>query len=132
MTTAEREAPAGLTRDAQAVWRQGYAAGRTAGGLGDFHRTSIERSRTGFGSHGDWSLADWMTAVVGELGELANLLKKRRRGESILLTDIHDEWADTFTYLMLLADALDITDPMDLVWRKFNKVSERIGWSPDA
>lgn len=76
----------------------------------------------------EWSEADWMNAVVGELGELANLLKKRRRGEYIAQQDVSDEWADVFTYLDLLGRRLNL-DPQNAVMGKFHRVSERIGWS---
>lgn len=99
-----------------------------------FHDLNVRRCEEGFGHRFDapypegWAAADWITAVVGELGELANLLKKRRRGEDIDPQAIEDEWADTFTYLDLLAECLRI-DPMPAVLRKFDQVSERIGWT---
>lgn len=99
----------------------------------NFRNVNLARCEdpTGFGkahaSISKWSPADWMTAVVGELGELANLLKKQRRGEDVDPQDICDEWADTFTYLDLLARRLAI-DPEDAVMSKFNRVSDRIGW----
>lgn len=35
---------------------------------------------TGFNhSIGDWSLSDWMTALTGEVGEAANIVKKLNR-----------------------------------------------------
>lgn len=98
-----------------------------------FHAMNVRRCEEGFGQKFSadypegWAAADWITAVVGELGELANLLKKRRRGEQISDQSIEDEWADTFTYLDLLAEALGI-DPMAAVLRKFDEVSDRIGW----
>lgn len=74
-----------------------------------------------------WSPADWITAVVGELGELANLVKKRRRGEDIPDQEIRDEWADTFTYHDLLGEALGVP-AMTAVLDKFDRVSQRISW----
>lgn len=98
-----------------------------------FRAENIRRCEEGFGHKFSapypegWSAADWVTAVVGELGELANLLKKRRRGEAIDPEDIAEEWADTFTYLLLLAEAEGI-DPMWAARNKFDRVSKRIGW----
>src|SRR5438045_2879197 len=63
---------------------------------------------------GSWSPADWMTATVGELGELASLIKMRNRerdglpGNKFSPTDrqIADELADVVTYLDLYGAAL--------------------------
>jgi NTP pyrophosphatase (non-canonical NTP hydrolase) len=100
--------------------------------LEQFHAMNVRRCEEGFGhrsnDHEGWTANDWMTAVVGELGELANLLKKRRRGEEIPDDLIRDEWADTFAYLDLLAEHLGF-DPMAAVLSKFDRVSERIGWA---
>jgi NTP pyrophosphatase (non-canonical NTP hydrolase) len=98
-----------------------------------FHAMNVRRCEEGFGhkftatDDSLWSPADWMTAIVGELGELANLLKKIRRGEEIPCELVEQEWADTFTYLDLLAEALGI-NPMAAVLRKFDEVSDRVGW----
>lgn len=54
----------------------------------------------------DWANEDWLEAVVGELGEYANVSKKYRRGDIDHAT-FHslaaDELADTVTYLDILA-----------------------------
>lgn len=79
----------------------------------------------------DWSLGEWMTAVTGELGEAANLIKKVRRGDLTLneaRVDLAKELADVVTYLDILAMQLDI-DLGVAVAAKFNEVSERIGSS---
>lgn len=85
-----------------------------------------------------WSSSDWMTAVVGELGELASLLKMRNRerdgimpGNKFSPTDkqIADEIADVFTCLDLLAATLGV-DLGCAVIEKFNEVSARFGF-PD-
>lgn len=75
-----------------------------------------------------WSATDWMTAACGELGEAANLIKKRRRGEDIATRDIAHEIADTVIYLDLLAARLGI-DLESAIREKFNIVSERVGSS---
>lgn len=82
-----------------------------------------------------WSPSDWLTAVTGELGELASLLKMRNRerdrlpGNKFSPTDrqIADELADVVTYLDLLAEVLGV-DLGQAVARKFNEVSERVGF----
>lgn len=84
-----------------------------------------------------WSPSDWLTAVTGELGELASLLKMRNRerdglpGNKFSPTDkqIADELADVLTYLDLLAAALGV-DLGKATVEKFNEVSARVGF-PD-
>ncbi len=84
-----------------------------------------------------WSPSDWLTAVTGELGELASLLKMRNRerdglaGNKFSPTDrqIADEIADVLTYLDLLAEVLGVDLGLAAA-RKFNEVSERVGF-PD-
>lgn len=77
----------------------------------------------------DWSLNDWMTAVAGEAGDLANLLKKVRRGDFTLeegRQDIADELADVAIYLDILAMRCGV-DLGRAIISKFNRTSERVG-----
>lgn len=77
----------------------------------------------------DWSPAEWLQATVGELGELANLLKKVSRGDFPLkevLPEIRKEFADVVTYLDIFAMQFGI-DLGDAVREKFNEVSRRVG-----
>lgn len=77
----------------------------------------------------DWSLAEWCNAVTGELGELANVLKKVQRGDLTLdeaRQQIADECADVVTYLDILAFRAGV-DLGDATRRKWNRVSERVG-----
>ena len=84
------------------------------------------------GGLNSWSPSDWLTAVTGELGELASLLKMRNRerdglpGNKFSPTDrqVADELADVLTYLDLLAATLGI-DLGQAAAQKFNEVSER-------
>lgn len=77
----------------------------------------------------DWSLAEWCNAVCGELGELANLIKKVQRGD-ITLEDarasIGKECADVLTYLDILAFRAGV-DLGAVTVQKFNEVSRRVG-----
>lgn len=76
----------------------------------------------------DWTPADWMTALAGEVGELANLLKKVRRGDLFISSarqDIADEIADVAIYLDLLAYHCGV-DLGAAVVSKFNRTSERV------
>jgi NTP pyrophosphatase (non-canonical NTP hydrolase) len=101
-------------------------------------RLPLFKNRRGEPAHSqpdgsDWSNPEWCNAVLGELGELANLLKKVRRGdysplemESHINKAIADELADVVTYLDILAFRCGVNlgqATMD----KFNEVSRRVG-----
>jgi NTP pyrophosphatase (non-canonical NTP hydrolase) len=76
----------------------------------------------------DWSLGEWCTAVLGELGEAANIIKKIKRGDISLdeaRTALAKEFADATVYLDILAYQADI-DLGAAVWAKWDEVSERI------
>jgi NTP pyrophosphatase (non-canonical NTP hydrolase) len=85
----------------------------------------------------EWSASDWMTAIVGELGELARLIKMRNRerdglpGNKFSPTDeqIGKEAADVLTYLDLFC-AMHGIDLGRAAAMKFNEVSQRVGF-PD-
>jgi NTP pyrophosphatase (non-canonical NTP hydrolase) len=77
----------------------------------------------------DWSLAEWMNAVAGELGEAANIIKKIRRGDISLAeakSSLAKEFADIATYLDITAMQAGI-DLGEAVRLKFNEVSARVG-----
>lgn len=90
---------------------------------------------------GSWSLSDWMTATMGELGEAANAAKKLNRvrdgivgndeTEAELRANFADELADTFIYLDLLAQSQGI-DLAAAVRAKFDRTSKKIGYTPPA
>lgn len=77
----------------------------------------------------DWSLAEWMNAVAGELGEAANIIKKIKRGD-ISLADakplLAKEFADIVTYLDITAMQAGI-DLGKATVEKFNEVRNRVG-----
>lgn len=91
----------------------------------------------------DWSPAQWLQAVIGELGEYANKRKKFERGDLTWAEFKHEaesELADVQTYLDILAQrCLDYTtlggtvmarsgiDLGQATIEKFNEVSERVG-----
>ena len=90
------------------------------------------RSRHGILVHAsdgaDWSLNDWCTALTGEVGEAANLLKKLHRGDYAfdeVQTDLGKELADIAIYLDILAFRAGI-DLGDAIIKKFNEVSVRV------
>lgn len=77
----------------------------------------------------DWSPAQWLQAVTGELGEYANLRKKYERGD-IHAADFYlaakKELADVAIYLDILSFRLGI-DLGAAIREKFNEVSVRVG-----
>jgi len=76
----------------------------------------------------DWSKPEWCNAVLGELGELANLLKKVQRGDMTMdeaRPAIADELADVQTYLDILAFQCGV-DLGAATVSKFNRVSDRV------
>jgi NTP pyrophosphatase (non-canonical NTP hydrolase) len=85
----------------------------------------------------DWSLSDWFTATLGELGEAANIAKKLNRvrdgipGNAETLEELRaalqDEVADVFIYLDLLAQSQGFTLE-EAVRAKFQKTSAKIGY----
>ena len=82
----------------------------------------------------DWVPAQWFQALIGELGEYANIRKKVERGdfdkdpagEATARLAMAEELADAQAYLDLLAQSVGVAlGPATL--RKFNVISERIG-----
>ena len=76
----------------------------------------------------DWSPAEWLEAVVGELGELSNMLKKVRRGDFTYEEAQHEiakEFADVAIYLDIYAYQFRI-DLGEAIRSKFNEVSDRV------
>lgn len=84
-----------------------------------------------------WSDSDWLVAIMGELGELASLIKMRNRerdglpGNKFSPTDeqVAKEAADVVTYLDLFCARNGINLGLAAAL-KFNEVSERVGF-PD-
>ena len=108
----------------------------------DFSKRNLQRceSPTGFNHKiSSWSLSDWTTAVAGEFGESANIIKKinrfrdritgnaREETLEVLLSRLKDELADTLIYLDLLIQAAGF-DPEEIVESKFKRTSDKIGY----
>lgn len=122
---AERDAAIARAEKADARVAEMGAQGLT---FRDLRAADIERNETSFHCEG-WSLCDWMTALAGEVGEAANVIKKVRRGDRTLddaRADLAKELADIQMYLDLLAHYAGI-DLGAATTAKFNEVSERIG-----
>jgi NTP pyrophosphatase (non-canonical NTP hydrolase) len=77
---------------------------------------------------GQWQYPEWVMAVCGELGEMANILKKVKRGSKkwnkTTKLAVQREIADTLIYLDLLAQSLDIELDIAVI-EKFNLVSKK-------
>lgn len=84
-----------------------------------------------------WSRSDWFTAIMGELGEAANVAKKLNRirdgipgneeSAAELKEKLKSELADTFIYLDLLAQAMGFVLD-DVVMKTFDAKSKQIGY----
>lgn len=83
----------------------------------------------------DWTPADWLVAVVGELGEAANVMKKLKRGDfgavgtpehDKAMSELRKEFADFITYADLMAMQFGI-DLGNAIMCKFNEVSMQVG-----
>lgn len=77
----------------------------------------------------DWSPAQWLQAVVGELGEYANLRKKVERGDFTLdeaRPALADELADVVIYLDILASQIGV-NLGDAIMSKWNRTSVKVG-----
>lgn len=85
----------------------------------------------------EWSPSDWMVALVGEVGELANVMKKLNRirdgiagnkeTEEELKAALAKEIGDIPPYLDLLAQRYNL-DVSSCTINKFNDVSKRMGF----
>lgn len=76
----------------------------------------------------NWTEAQWLKAVLGELGEYANLSKKFDRGdfpEKEFKLEAAKELADVQCYLDMLANKIGV-DLGNATKDKFNEVSERV------
>ena len=77
----------------------------------------------------DWPPALWLQAVVGELGEYANLRKKVERGDMTMDEArplLADELADVVIYLDILAMQLGV-NLGEAVMEKWNRTSDKVG-----
>lgn len=105
-----------------------------------FARANRERceSTKGFNHKlSDWTSSDWMTALVGEVGEAANIVKKLNRyrdnipgnkqTRETLAAELRKELGDVFVYLDLMAQSLGFRIE-DAATEVFNAKSADIGY----
>lgn len=84
-----------------------------------------------------WSTSEWMVAILGELGEAANIIKKLNRVRDgipgntetpeQLKAMLAEELANVFIYLDLTCQAHGLSLE-DIVVTKFQKTSKKIGY----
>jgi NTP pyrophosphatase (non-canonical NTP hydrolase) len=109
----------------------------TFGQFSEANRARCE-SRHGFNHPLDgWSTSDWMTAMVGEVGEAANVVKKLNRvrdgvpGNKVspdeLRAQLRKELGDVFVYLDLMCQSLGF-NIADAAAEVFNAKSAEIGY----
>lgn len=102
--------------------------------IANLKRIPLFKNRRGGPAHShpdgsDWGLGDWCTAVTGELGEAAGIIKQIKRKDFTLeqaREDLGKELADIVIYLDILAYRAGI-DLGYVTTRKFNEVSDRVG-----
>lgn len=94
--------------------------------LDDLQEAIETRSASEFKSE-EWTDAQNVCAIAGEVGELANLVKKRWRDGNIPQEDIEDEFADVLIYMVKFATAENI-NIREVTIRKFNKTSLKRGY----
>lgn len=71
-----------------------------------------------------WSIAEWMNAVAGEVGEACNIAKKMIRGDDVTIEQLAHELADVVIYADLVLAQRGVSLG-DAVREKFNIVSIR-------
>jgi len=107
--------------------------------LNDMVARCWQRTKTWHQTDKPWVDERWITAIAGELGEMANNVKKLFRasdgsvgilkGESIesLQQEIDKEWADVMIYMMSYAAYRGINAEATIA-QVFNAKSEQLGF----
>ena len=105
-----------------------------------FSKLSAERAETGFKTYRNVPITYWTTALMGEGGELCNMVKKMERvahggidggstytAASLSKEDLAEEIGGIFIYLNLLSGLLGI-DMEDAIIETFNSKSKKYGF----
>jgi NTP pyrophosphatase (non-canonical NTP hydrolase) len=108
--------------------------------FGQFSEANRDRCESAQGFNhplSGWSTSDWMTAMVGEVGEAANIVKKLNRVRDgvpgnkqtpdELRAALRKELGDVFVYLDLMCQSLGFT-VADAAAEVFNAKSAEIGY----
>lgn len=108
--------------------------------LNDMVARCWQRTKTWHQDDKPWVDERWICAIAGELGEMANNVKKLFRaqdgsvgilkGESIesLQEEIDKEWADVMIYMLSYAAYRQINAEL-LIAQVFNAKSEQLGFA---
>lgn len=97
-----------------------------------FQEVNRRRCEEAFG-HGpgsDWGIVEWALAICGEAGELANLIKKVRRGDFPLESvrqEVLKEIADIISYADCAMTCMGANTALELML-KFDEVSNCKSW----
>lgn len=118
----------------EGMWRPRRPEGAATRTFDDFQDRSEARKKWlhRFTNEDDWSPADWVLAIAGEVGELANILKKVRRHDFTLeqvRPQCLKEAADIITYCDLFMTCLGARTS-DELYKKFDEVTAR--WAKKA
>lgn len=107
--------------------------------LNDMVERTWKRTQTWHQNDNPWPDERWVCAITGELGEMANNVKKLFRaldgsvgilkGESIdsLQEEIDKEWADVMIYMLAYAAYRQI-NAEQIIAQVFNAKSEQLGF----
>lgn len=108
--------------------------------LQQLRRLSVERAKEGFKTYENQPITYWTTAIIGEFGELCNMIKKMKRAEngghdsghsytakSITPKMIREEIGGTLIYIDLLCSFLEI-DLEEAITETFNEKSIELGF----
>ena len=90
--------------------------------------TNVARCEDVFHPLASWSLTEWALAMIGEAGEVCNVVKKINRGDHAADQGLGAELADVVIYADLLAARAGINLEAAIV-EKFNAVSRKRGSS---
>lgn len=96
----------------------------------EFQDMNAARSSAVFHVAEAWPLQNWLLAVAGETGEACGYMKKVLNGKMTIedaRPHILKELADIITYADLAVSCLG-ADTGQVVWDKFEEVSQRVGW----
>lgn len=105
-----------------------------------FSKANLNRCQSTHGfnhSLSSWSASDWLVALLGELGEAANVIKKIKRAQEgvrgnkesleTLYLKLEEELGDTFVYFDLLCQSLG-HNAFELGVKAFNRKSVELDY----
>lgn len=91
--------------------------------LSDLRKLNVKRREQIFHEINDWTPTDWTLAIIGEIEEVYNEIKKLKRGNGSI-SHLAMELADVIIHIDLLAAIFEI-DLSNAVITKFNLISDK-------